>query len=84
MDVINEVFNKSGGASALARTLGIAASTPIMWRSRGRIPAEYCPAIEAATGVRCEDMRPDVNWAVVRGAAQPELAAPAQKEASDA
>lgn len=29
-------------------------------------PAEYCPAIERLTGVRCEDMRPDVDWAYIR------------------
>lgn len=32
------------------------------------VPAEYCPRIEAATGgvVRCEDLNPTVEWAVVR------------------
>lgn len=31
-------------------------------------PAEYCPALERATrgAVRCEDLRPDVDWAVLR------------------
>ena len=28
--------------------------------------AEYCPLIEKATGVRCEELRPDVEWAVLR------------------
>ncbi len=34
-----------------------------------RVPAERCPAIERATGgaVRCEDLRPDVDWAYLRG-----------------
>ena len=38
-------------------------------RSGGRqVPAELCPLIELATGgkVRCEELRPDVNWAVLR------------------
>lgn len=32
-------------------------------------PAEYCPDIERATRgeVRCEELRPDVDWAVLRG-----------------
>lgn len=32
-------------------------------------PAEYCPDIERVTGgaVRCEDLRPDVDWSVLRG-----------------
>lgn len=31
-------------------------------------PAEYCPAIERATGgkVRCEELRPDVDWSYLR------------------
>lgn len=31
-------------------------------------PAEYCPSIERATDgqVRCEDLRPDVDWSVLR------------------
>lgn len=33
-----------------------------------RVPAEHCPEIERVTGglVRCEELRPDVNWAVLR------------------
>lgn len=32
------------------------------------VPAELCPAIERATGgrVRCEELRPDVAWDVLR------------------
>ncbi len=39
-----------------------------MWKKRGRVPAEHCPAIERATGgaVRCEDLRPDIEWGVLR------------------
>ena len=41
---------------------------------RNRVPAEYCPLIERATRaagqvVRCEEMRPDVAWQVLREAA---------------
>lgn len=59
-----------GSAAALARTVGVPASLPSMWRKRGRVPAEHCPAIERATAgaVRCEDLRPDVDWSVLRGA----------------
>jgi DNA-binding transcriptional regulator YdaS (Cro superfamily) len=48
------------------------------WRNGIRpIPAERCPAIERATGgvVRCEDLRPDVDWAVLRGTVTAEQAA---------
>lgn len=50
-----------------------------------KVPAEHCPAIERATRekgapVRCEELRPDVAWDVLRGTegapdtAQPEPA----------
>jgi hypothetical protein len=31
-----------------------------------QVPAEYCPDVEALTGVKCEELRPDVNWSVLR------------------
>ena len=48
------------------------------WASgKRRVPAEYCPAIERATGgaVRCEDLRPDVDWAYLRRSARRKEAA---------
>jgi DNA-binding transcriptional regulator YdaS (Cro superfamily) len=35
------------------------------WKS-DRVPAEACPDIEALTGVKCEELRPDVRWDVLR------------------
>jgi DNA-binding transcriptional regulator YdaS (Cro superfamily) len=37
------------------------------WLVNG-VPAEYCPEIERVTDreVKCEDLRPDVNWSFVR------------------
>jgi DNA-binding transcriptional regulator YdaS (Cro superfamily) len=35
------------------------------WKREG-VPAEICPEIEALTGVRCEELRPDVSWSVLR------------------
>jgi DNA-binding transcriptional regulator YdaS (Cro superfamily) len=35
------------------------------WKKE-RVPAEVCPDIEALTGMRCEELRPDVNWGVLR------------------
>lgn len=42
------------------------------WRTGARpVPAERCPAIERATNgaVTCEELRPDVDWAFLRGTA---------------
>jgi DNA-binding transcriptional regulator YdaS (Cro superfamily) len=37
------------------------------WINRdGGAPAEVCPDIEAATGVKCEELCPGVRWDVLR------------------
>lgn len=59
------------GPTALARLLNERGhdikghSTIYQWKLN-RVPADYCPDIEAITGVRCEELRPDVNWSVLR------------------
>ena len=45
--------------------LGVTQQTLTNWKQRG-IPADKCPDIEQATGVKCEILRPDVNWSVLR------------------
>lgn len=51
----------------LARQLGVTPGAVTQWITEG-VPAERCPAIEKATkgAVRCEDLRPDVDWAYLR------------------
>ena len=71
MSAFDEAVACVGGLRALASGLRIATSTPAMWKSRGSIPAEYCPGIERLTRERgapvlCERLRPDVDWAVLR------------------
>jgi DNA-binding transcriptional regulator YdaS (Cro superfamily) len=49
--------------------MGLPASLLSQWASgERRVPAERCPEIERATGgvVRCEDMRNDIPWSVLR------------------
>jgi DNA-binding transcriptional regulator YdaS (Cro superfamily) len=36
------------------------------WKKE-RVPCEACPDIEALTGIKCEELRPDVSWDVLRG-----------------
>lgn len=50
------------GPSKLAAAIGVRANVVTNWASRGNVPAEHCPAIERATGVRCETLRPDICW----------------------
>jgi DNA-binding transcriptional regulator YdaS (Cro superfamily) len=69
-----------GGASQMARSLGITPPSVSQWISGSRpIPAERCPAIERATGgaVTCEELRPDVDWAYLRGTRCEEKISPA-------
>lgn len=57
----------AGGATKLAGLLGVSIQVLSNWKTRDRVPADRCPDIEALTGVRCEQLRPDVNWSVLRG-----------------
>lgn len=69
MNLTEYVDQAPGRQTAIAIAIGCQPQLVWQW-SRGirRIPAERCPAIEKATGglVRCEVLRPDVNWAVLR------------------
>lgn len=70
---LNEAAAKVGGLANLAIKVGAPSYYAAkQWRISG-VPAEYCPAIEAATGVRCERLCPSVEWFVLRNT-QPEAA----------
>lgn len=60
-----------GGPVAAARKLHIDRYQTVQQWTKSRVPAEHCPAIEVATEgeVRCEDLRPDVNWGALRSQA---------------
>ena len=69
MDPIAKAVQHLGSQAALAAQLGVTQPTISEWlRGERRVPAERCPQIERATGgiVRCEDLRPDVAWDVLR------------------
>lgn len=69
MTAIDRAANTAGGQARLAGLLGVTPPTVNQWiKGVRQVPAERCPDIEKATGVRCEELRPDVNWAVLRGA----------------
>lgn len=65
MTPLERAIEIANGVGALASTIGVSANAPSMWKARGKVPAEHCPAIERATGVLCEDLRPDVLWCVL-------------------
>jgi DNA-binding transcriptional regulator YdaS (Cro superfamily) len=66
MDALDEAVKKAGSQAALAAMCGVVQGAVSNWKSRGTVPAEYCPAIEKGTGVACERLRPDVDWAFIR------------------
>lgn len=55
-----------GGTTKLAKELNLSGHAVVYQWGKTRVPAEKCPDIEAITGVKCEELRPDVNWAVLR------------------
>lgn len=87
MDHLERAIEAAGGVVALASAIGVSDSAPHMWRKRGKVPAEHCPAIERETRriadergdqsliVTCEDLRPDIDWSVVRQNATPSVPA---------
>lgn len=66
-EAIQRAFLAVGGPAALAKKLGRSRQSANQWRKNGP-PVELCPDIEKLTGVRCEDLQPDVNWSVLRKA----------------
>ena len=66
---INRAIAAMGGVAETVRKLGLNGHATVYQWTKTRVPAERCPAIEAATNglVRCEDLRPDVQWSVLRG-----------------
>lgn len=63
---LERAIRTCGGITKLARDLGVNGHAVVYQWTRTRVPAEWCPDIELLTGVTCEELRPDVNWAVLR------------------
>lgn len=69
MEPLDKVADILGSQTAIAVLCGVSKGAVSQWKDQGRqVPAEYCPLIERATNgaVRCEDLRPDVAWSVLR------------------
>lgn len=67
---VRQAAKLCGGVSSLAKLVGVSGPAVTHWvTGLRRVPAERCPLIERAThgAVRCETLRPDIDWAVLRG-----------------
>lgn len=65
---LNRAIALAGGLSAFTEKVGAPSVHAVKaWRQAG-VPERYCPTIERITGgaVRCEELRPDVEWGVLR------------------
>lgn len=82
---LEEATRIIGSQVALAAQLGVTKAAVGQWKLEGRkVPAEHCPVIERLTAgqIRCEDLRPDIDWAYLRNA--PPRAAPPDTQAEPA
>ncbi|MBN6079914.1 transcriptional regulator [Aggregatibacter actinomycetemcomitans] len=63
-----KAIDLAGGQSTLARKCGVSQPTVNQWKNGGKMDVKYIPMIIAATNgaVKPEDLRPDVDWAVIR------------------
>jgi DNA-binding transcriptional regulator YdaS (Cro superfamily) len=67
MNAIKHAAEIIGSQRALAEALGVTSGAVSQW-AEGRVPFEHCIPIERLTNgaVRCEELRPDVDWAFIR------------------
>ena len=66
---LKQYTSEHESGAALARKLGIPAVLISQWQTGvRRVPLEHCPAIERASNglIRCEELRPDFDWAYLR------------------
>jgi len=67
---LNQYLKTVESGASLARKVGVSPGFISHWVTGFKqVPAERCLAIERATAgaVRCETLRPDVDWAAIRG-----------------
>lgn len=62
MKALTEAIELAGGVGRLASLMGLRQNVVSNWKMREQVPPDQCPAIELATGVRCEALRNDVAW----------------------
>lgn len=87
MNAINRACELVGGVGKLASLAGVAVPTASQWcTGKRQVPAERCIVIERESKgvIRCEDLRPDVEWGVLRQVSEsaPSTQQPAEQGAT--
>lgn len=60
---IQQAVALAGGQAHLAKALGVTPGLVSQWvNGRRNVAPNHCPAIEGLTGVKCEQLRPDLDW----------------------
>lgn len=64
---LEDAIRAAGGLSQLARKLTLHTDRMVLMQNIDRwrkhtLPPMHCPAIEAVTGVKCEKLRPDIQF----------------------
>lgn len=60
MTGLERIIDEFGGRAAFATACGVSRAAVWKWIQRNCIPAERCVAIEKATGIPREQLRPDL------------------------
>lgn len=72
MDPLKKAINMVGGQRELARICGVSQAAVSKWLNGiSKIGEDKAILLEQALNglVTCEELRPDVNWSVIRGRA---------------
>lgn len=67
---LEKAIAKAGGLAQFAEKVGAPSEHAVKAWKINRVPSDYCPKIERITGVKCESLRPDVEWPVLRRSAR--------------
>lgn len=83
MNAIQEAIAKFPSVSGFARAVGVTPQAACFWRDgKRKVPAEKCPTIERLTGIACERLCPDADWAFIRTQGPATTAHPAAEAAA--
>ena len=71
---VSDIVKQLGGPVSVGRHLHIRSQAVSQWIRKNRIPAERVPELirfgrERGVELRAEQMRPDIDWSVLRGRA---------------